>query len=99
VSRSALSGRNKSHIPPAGCRPRINDAPPVLINAVDVAAKVGNSKVYNMAVLGGYLKMKPVVKMENVEKGLQKSIPARYSDLIALNKSAIEEGMKSVEML
>lgn len=69
------------------------------INAVDVAAKVGNSKVYNMAVLGGYLKMKPVVKMENVEKGLQKSIPARYSDLIALNKSAIEEGMKSVEML
>ena len=69
------------------------------INAVDVAAKVGNSKVYNMAVLGGYLKMKPVVEMENVEKGLQKSIPARYSDLIALNKAAIEEGMNSVEIL
>ena len=69
------------------------------IDAINVAAKVGNSKVYNMAVLGGYLKMKPVVKMENVEKGLQKSIPARYSDLIALNKSAIEEGMKAVEEL
>ena len=69
------------------------------INAVDVAAKVGNSKVYNMAVLGAYLKMKPVVEMENVDKGLAKSIPARYSDLIALNKSAIEEGMKSVETL
>ena len=69
------------------------------INAVDVAAKVGNSKVYNMAVLGGYLKMKPVVEMENVDKGLAKSIPARYSDLIALNKAAIEEGMKSVETL
>ena len=69
------------------------------IDAINVAAQVGNSKVYNMAVLGGYLQMKPIVAMENVEKGLQKSIPARYSDLIALNKAAIEEGMKSVEII
>lgn len=69
------------------------------IDAIEVAVKVGNSKVYNMAVLGGYLKMKPVVAMENVDKGLAKSIPARYSDLIALNKAAIEEGMKAIEVL
>ena len=69
------------------------------IDAIEVAAQVGNSKVYNMAVLGGYLKMKPVVAMENVEKGLAKSIPARYSDLIALNKAAIEEGMKAIVVL
>ena len=69
------------------------------INAVDVVAKIGNAKVYNMAVLGGYLKMKPVIQMENIDKGLAKSIPARYSDLIALNKAAIEEGMNSVEIL
>lgn len=69
------------------------------IDAIDVAAKVGNSKVYNMAVMGAYLKIKPVVEMENVDKGLAKCIPARYSDLIALNKQAIEEGMNSVERL
>lgn len=69
------------------------------IDAIGVAAKVGNSKVYNMAVLGGFLKMKPIVEMENVEKGLKKSIPSRYADLITLNKSAIEEGMNSVEIL
>ncbi len=69
------------------------------IDAIDVAAKVGNSKVYNMAVMGAYLKMKPVVNMENVWKGLAKCIPARYSDLISLNKTAIEEGMKAVEVL
>ena len=69
------------------------------IDAIDVAAKVGNSKVYNMAVMGAYLKMKPVVNMENVGKGLAKCIPARYSDLISLNKTAIEEGMKAVEVL
>ena len=54
---------------------------------------------YNMAVMGAYLKMKPVVNMENVGKGLAKCIPARYSDLISLNKTAIEEGMKAVEVL
>lgn len=69
------------------------------INAIDVAARIGNSKVYNMAVLGGFLKLHPVVEMENVEKGLRKSIPARYSDLIAMNRAAIEEGMKEVETI
>ena len=69
------------------------------IDAIDVAAKVGNSKVYNMAVMGAYLKMKPLVDMVNVDKGLAKCIPARYSDLIALNKQAIEEGMNSVVTL
>ena len=34
-----------------------------------------------------------------IDKGLAKCIPARYSDLISLNKAAIEEGMKSVEIL
>lgn len=69
------------------------------IDAIEVAAQVGNPKVYNMAVLGGFLKLKPIVEMENVEKRLHKSIPARYSELIALNKKAIEEGMNKVETI
>ncbi len=69
------------------------------IDAIGVAGKIGNSKVYNMAVMGAYLKVNPVVTMENVEKGLAKCIPARYSDLISLNKAAIEEGMNQVEIL
>ncbi len=67
------------------------------IDAIEVAAKLGSSKVYNMAVLGGFLKLRPIVSMENVEKGLAKSIPARYGSLIPLNKAAIEEGMNAVE--
>ena len=64
-----------------------------------MAAQVGNSKVYNMAVMGAYLKMKPIVSFDNIDKGLAKCIPARYADLIALNRQAIEEGMKAVEEL
>jgi 2-oxoglutarate ferredoxin oxidoreductase subunit gamma len=69
------------------------------IDAINVAAQVGNSKVYNMAVMCAYLKMKPIILSENIDKGLAKCIPARYADLIALNKQAIEEGMKAVEEL
>ena len=69
------------------------------IDAISVAAKVGNSKVYNMAVMGAYLQMKPIILSENSDKGLAKCIPARYADLISLNKAAIEEGMKAVEVL
>ena len=52
-----------------------------------------------MAVMGAFLKVKPLVSFENIDKGLAKCIPARYSDLISLNRAAIEEGMKSVEEL
>ncbi len=67
------------------------------INAIDVAAKLGNSKVYNMAVLGGLLGVTQFLKLENVIKGLEKTIPVRHHHLINLNKEAIEEGMKSIK--
>lgn len=67
------------------------------IDAIEVAAQVGNSKVYNMAVLGAFLKLRPIISMENVDKGLAKCIPARYSDLISLNRAAIDLGMGKVE--
>ena len=70
------------------------------IDAIEVAAEIGSSKVYNMAVLGAYLKAKPSsLKMENVVKCLEKSIPARYGDLIQKNREAIEKGMERVKIV
>lgn len=76
--------------------PERKDITVAQINAIDVAAGVGNSKVYNMAVLGAFLRIRPVVEMENVRKGLKKCIPARYSELISLNEDAIAKGSESV---
>ena len=45
------------------------------------------------------LKKSLFLLFDNIDKGLAKCIPARYADLIALNKQAIEEGMKAVEEL
>ena len=69
------------------------------IAAVDVAAELGSAKVYNMVVLGALLQMKPIVEMENVTKGLMKSIPERYHNLIPMNEAAIEKGKQSIQIL
>ena len=64
-----------------------------------VAAELGSAKVYNMVVLGALLQMKPIVEMENVTKGLMKSIPERYHNLIPMNEAAIEKGKQSIQIL
>lgn len=61
------------------------------------AAKMDNTKTFNMIVLGAYLKLKPIVKMDNVIEGLKKSLPERHHHLIPLNESAIIVGMNAVK--
>jgi 2-oxoglutarate ferredoxin oxidoreductase subunit gamma len=50
-----------------------------------------------MVVLGAYLSKKPIVSMENVIKGLKKSLPERSHHLIPLNEKAIKVGMEKVK--
>ncbi len=66
------------------------------IEGAKIASDMGNTKIFNMVVLGGYLKIKPIVKLENVIRGLKKSLPERYHRLIPLNEDAITAGMKNV---
>lgn len=67
------------------------------VEGTEEAAKIGNAKIFNMIVLGGFLKIKPIIKVENVEKGLEKSLPERHHKLIPLNLQAIEKGMEIVQ--
>lgn len=67
------------------------------IEATEEAARLKNAKTFNMIVLGAFLKVKPIVKMENVIKGLEKSLPARHHNLIPMNQEAIQRGMEIVK--
>ncbi len=69
------------------------------IEGTALAAEMGNPKTFNMIILGGYLKVKPLVKIENVKKGLEKSLPERHHKLIPLNLEAIDKGINSVEVV
>ncbi len=66
------------------------------IAATDKAAEIGISKLFNMIVLGGFLKYKPIVTDEFIHKGLEKSLPARHHKLIPDNEKAIKIGMEIV---
>lgn len=66
------------------------------IPATEEAAKLGLTKIFNMMVLGGFLKIKPIISLENVIKGLEKSLPKRHHNLIPQNKEAILKGMEII---
>lgn len=66
------------------------------IEGAQLAADMGNTKIFNMIVLGAFLKVKPIVLLENVIRGLKKSLPERYHKLIPMNEDALTMGMKNV---
>jgi len=67
------------------------------MDAMNKAAEMKNSKVFNMIVLGGLLKVCPIVSTEGLNKALFKTLPERHHGLIPLNMQAVEEGMKIIE--
>ncbi len=77
-------------------KPKRKDINICVINAYDESVKMNNTKVFNMIVIGGFLKIKPIIEMENVIKGLQKVLPERYHHLIPLNEDAIRKGMEII---
>ncbi|HAF29940.1 MAG TPA: 2-oxoglutarate ferredoxin oxidoreductase subunit gamma [Bacteroidales bacterium] len=66
------------------------------VEAAAEAAKMDSTKTFNMIVLGGFLKIKPIFKMENVIAGLKKSLPERYHHLIPMNEKAVLRGSEIV---
>lgn len=66
------------------------------IDAMDAANEMSNSKAFNMIVLGGLLKVKPIVTLDSVVKGLKKTLPERHHHLIPMNEEAIRKGMELI---
>ena len=77
--------------------PTRNDINIYKVEGAKLAVEMGNPLTFNMIVLGAFLQAKPVIKMENVKKGLEKSLPERHHKLIPLNLKAIEVGQANLE--
>jgi 2-oxoglutarate ferredoxin oxidoreductase subunit gamma len=77
--------------------PQRKDISVYRVDAADEAAKMGMTKIFNMIILGGYMKIKPIVKLENVVLGLKKSLPPRYHHMIPDNEKAILRGMDIIQ--
>ena len=67
------------------------------IEGAQLASDMGNSKVFNMIILGAFLKLRPIIDNKNVEEGLRHSLPERAHKLIPLNMQAVQVGMDNVK--
>lgn len=66
------------------------------VEASAEAARMSSAKTFNMIILGAFIKLKPVVELENIIKGLEKSLPPRHHHTIPMNRDAIIRGMEIV---
>lgn len=76
--------------------PKRDDINAYCINAMNKAAEMRNAKVFNMIVLGGLLRVCPVVGKEGLRKALLKTLPERHHRLIPLNMQAVDQGMQII---
>lgn len=67
------------------------------IDAAEEAARMNSPKTFNMIVLGGFLKIKPVLTMEKVIDGLKKSLPERYHKMIPENEKSLIRGAEIIK--
>ncbi len=79
-------------------KPSRKDIKIYCIEATEEATRMASAKIFNMIVLGSYIAIKPLVKIENIIAGLKKSLPARHHHLIAKNELAIRRGMEIVNV-
>lgn len=66
------------------------------VDAMDATFEMKNTKAFNMLVLGALLKVRPMVSIESVVKGLKKTLPERHHSLIPMNEEALRRGMELV---
>ena len=67
------------------------------IPAMETAAEMSMMKCFNMFVLGGFLKVHPIVSIESVMKALRKTLPERHHNLLPMNEQAILKGMEIIQ--
>lgn len=72
--------------------PQRDDVNIYSLNAMQEASDMGAPQIYNMIVLGAFLAVKPIVKIENVVDGLKKGLPERYHHLIPKNIEGLKRG-------
>lgn len=68
------------------------------IQAMNAATEMKLTKCFNMFILGGFLKVHPIVQIESIMKALRKTLPERHHHLLPANEQAILKGMELVDL-
>ena len=66
----------------------------VPVDAMEATFELQSAKSYNMVLLGALLKIRPLVSVDAVMRGLKKTLPERHHHLLPVNKQAIMRGLE-----
>ncbi len=78
-------------------KPVRDDIKVYAIPAIEAAARMNATKVANMFLLGAFMKIRPILKMEYVLEGIKHSVSERNWKYIPMNEKAISAGMDLVK--
>jgi 2-oxoglutarate ferredoxin oxidoreductase subunit gamma len=68
------------------------------IAATTEAIQMKNPRIMNMLMLGAYLQLKPIVKVDDIMKALEKVLPEKYHHLLPVNRQAMEKGAALLQL-
>ena len=77
--------------------PTRTDITVIPVNATDAAIELGNTKTYNMILLGALLSARNLLSDDDVVRALKKTLPERHHHLIPLNEQAITKGRSLIK--
>lgn len=77
--------------------PKRDDIRKVAVAANDIAERLGNMKIANMAALGAFIAATGAVRFKSAAKALKKALPPHRKDLLTLNLKALIIGDGSIE--
>ena len=72
--------------------PARTDIDVLAIPGIEEAQKLKSKQIANMVLLGAYLELRPIVKLEHVLIALHNVLPPHRQHLIPLNEQALERG-------
>lgn len=78
-------------------KPTRTDIRVIPVDATEASFELGNSKTYNMILLGALLSARDLLSDEAVVRGLKKTLPERHHHLIPLNEQAIAKGRSLIK--
>lgn len=94
VRKGGLILYNSSLIPK---EPDRQDVTVLAVPANEIAKDLGETKVMNMIILGAYLKLKPILRIESIKESLKKVLSRRKNHLIQVNMEALKRGASLVK--
>ena len=74
-----------------------DDIQSVFIPANEIAEEIGNQRLANMVMVGGMIRLNPILPLEAVKQALEDHIPERHRKTIPLNFQALDAGYAFAE--